>query len=669
MTLSKEEQSSKRQNMGRRIGRGLAIALLWLVAGVGARAETGPKAGAAGELRWPLDLKARFLTSNFMEFRDGRFHAGLDLKTQSRPGFPVHAAEDGWISRLRATPTAYGRAIYLRGASGRTYVYAHLERFNDTLAARVADERRRTGRYSVRQYFRDGEVPVRRGQVLGLSGQSGTNGPHLHFEVRDDGQRPLNPLACGFAVPDTIAPTIRLVRALPASPDARIAGQCTARTIGSPSDALTGRQPPLTVQGPVAFSAVIVDRSDIRAHRLEPWLIEVRLDGDLVYRCRNERFGFTDNSQQRLEWLVLSASAGRPALREHWLHRRSPVTLPGREGTLWYIGPDGAGLPIGRHEVEITAADFAGNVARCRFALQVLDRVATSETGTGTAGAAPRTWSVAPAELSVAATAGGDRLTPFFADLPDAALAGACRHLDPAAGDPVLEPATLLVRPVHLDAVQRQAAAAQGLTVAGPVAEYLAADWPIDAAVLVDLPGTAAGDASTSLSAAAGADTVCSALLDPTVGVYLWHRDSWRLAESPVAPVAAGSPWRFPLTDPGRYAVFCDRRPPVCTLATGDRRVLRRAPSEVPGITLPRWQTVPIRIDDFGSGVAFETVAFYLGDRPLIVEPDPPRDRILVTPPDGQTAGEVTVRLEVQDKAGNPVTWAGTLVFEDEGGK
>ena len=600
MTVNEEERNRSKQNRRRRIGRWLPIAVLLLAAAAGVRAEAQSATGAAGELRWPLDLEARFLTSNFMEFRDGRYHAGLDLKTRSRTGFPVYAAEDGWISRLRATPTAYGRAIYLHGDSGRTYVYAHLERFNDTLAARVADERRRTGRYSVRQYFRDGEVTVRRGQVLALSGQSGTNGPHLHFEVRDGGQRPLNPLACGFAVPDTIAPTIHRVRALPAAPGTRIEGRCAARAIGSASAALVGRQATLTVQGPVAFSAMIVDRADIRAHRLEPWLIEVHLDGDLVYRCRNESFSFTDNSQQRLEWLVLPADAERSALREHWLHRRAPVALPGREGGLWYLGPAGTGLPAGRHEVEITAADFAGNVTRCQFTLQVVVEAASHVSGdesTGATAASMAAWPLAPAEISLAEGASGGRLTPFFADLSDTALTGTCRHLDPAADDPVLEPTTLMIRPARLDAAQKQAATAQGLTPAGPVADYLTADWPIDAAVLVELPGTEADAPSPSPSPAVGteADTAGTALLDPAVGVYLWHRDRWRLAENPVAQTAAASPWRFPLTDPGRHAVFCDRQPPVCDLEAGDRQVTPRPPSQVPDVTLPRWRTIPIR--------------------------------------------------------------------------
>ena len=110
------------------LGPLLACVGLWMAAGISPIGAAEPDTTAV-EVRWPLDLPTRYLTSNFMEYRSGRFHAGLDLKTQSRTGFAARAVEDGSIVRVRATPFAYGRAVYLLGNSGRTYVYAHLSRF------------------------------------------------------------------------------------------------------------------------------------------------------------------------------------------------------------------------------------------------------------------------------------------------------------------------------------------------------------------------------------------------------------------------------------------------------------------------------------------------------------------------------------------------------------
>ncbi len=115
------------------------LILLILPALAGAAGSAAP----ARSLRWPLDLPTRYLTSSFMEPRPGRYHAGLDLKTQSRTGFAVHAVEDGWISRVRAENGAYGRAVYVQGVSGRTTVYAHLSRFSDRILALVGRQRGR----------------------------------------------------------------------------------------------------------------------------------------------------------------------------------------------------------------------------------------------------------------------------------------------------------------------------------------------------------------------------------------------------------------------------------------------------------------------------------------------------------------------------------------------
>ena len=175
--------------------------------------------------------------------------------------------------------------------------------------------------------FEPGRIPVTAGQVLGLSGQSGTAGPHLHFEVRDAAQRPLNPLDHGFAVADSLPPVIRTVRAVPAAPGALVGHGRTPLVVeAGAKPGLSGPMAPLAIRGPVAFAAGIVDHADVKGHTLEPYLIEATLDGILVYSARNESYAFADNALQRLEW-VLAGS-----VRERWLHRRQPVALPGRNG-------------------------------------------------------------------------------------------------------------------------------------------------------------------------------------------------------------------------------------------------------------------------------------------------------------------------------------------------
>ncbi len=408
------------------------------------------------ETIWPLDLPTRYLTSNFMEYRPGRFHAGLDLKTQTVNGFAARAVEDGWIVRVRATPSAYGRAVYLRGDSGRTYVYAHLSRFNDQLRGFVNTQRERTGTYRARLQFNANQVRVKQGQVLGLTGESGTGGPHLHFEVRDRHNHPVEPQVLGFSVGDTIAPVIHHLRVWPVQAETLIQGAEQGHMLKA-AGGLSGRLPELRVTGPVAFSARIIDAADIRGHRLEPSLIEVHLNGELVYRCENQSYDFSENALQRLEWVVM------PGVREHWLYRHPANNLTGRQGGLWHLGTQGQGLAPGRHLLRLTAADRAGNVTAVEMDLVV-------DGGPhGVRALENQAWELdAPyPRISSPDSMSHIELTPFF-DVDSEAVRSLVpgirrREYRVQAGDPVQADMVMYSQPGVLTDGQREAAADQGL--------------------------------------------------------------------------------------------------------------------------------------------------------------------------------------------------------------
>lgn len=584
-----------------------------------------PATPTPDQVRWPLDLPTHYLTSNFMEYRSGRFHAGLDLKTQTVTGFAARAVEAGCVVRIRATPAAYGRAVYLQGESGKTYVYAHLERFSDKLRALVDAQRAVTGAYRARLQFSPGEVPVTQGEVLGLTGQSGTGGPHLHFEVRDAHNRPLEPQAEGFAVRDSLAPVIHRLRAWPVTPAARIEAESDEHVLLA-RDGLTGQQPPLHVSGPVALSARIDDRSDRRGHSLEPSLIQVHLDGDLVYSCRNERFSFAENALQRLEWLVL------PPVREQWLHRHPANTLTGRQGGLWYLGEEGQGLAPGSHAVVVSATDRAGNRTEAGFDLVVDEVPIRHQSVSGT------TWQSAPIRPDIVAPDSLSRIviSPFFdvdSQETRAAYSGLRRRQYTAAqGDPVLADLTLYSRPVDLTPAQRQAAADQGLRVLGVARVFVAAAWPIEASLpvrMADPDTTAGGDRATW-------------------GLYRWHNGEW----GRVVAWPEGGGDQVKLDQPGLHAVLADHGPPVIGRLRQPQVGLGPV-SEIEEVTLPRWDRLPVPLRDPGSGLAAETIRVQLDGRDLIVEPDLPRDRVLVEFPDQMAAGPHRLLIEVADRVGH----------------
>lgn len=154
------------------------------------------------------------LAGTMGELRSTHFHTGIDIRTDNTIGLPVLASKSGYVSRVSISPTGYGNAIYIKHPDGNTTVYAHLDRFMEPLAEYVLKEqyRRKTG--SINLFFRKDQFPVKRGDTIALSGNSGSSaGPHLHFDIRDPDNLALNPLmVAGFSeIVDNLPPSVEKV--------------------------------------------------------------------------------------------------------------------------------------------------------------------------------------------------------------------------------------------------------------------------------------------------------------------------------------------------------------------------------------------------------------------------------------------------------------------------
>ena len=101
----------------------LAFLILLLSIGLIAENSITPK------YRWPLNINNGF-SSAFQEFRSNHFHAGIDLRTFQKKGFPVYAISDGYIYKMRMVKHGSGRGLYLKHTDGYTSIYFHLDRFN-----------------------------------------------------------------------------------------------------------------------------------------------------------------------------------------------------------------------------------------------------------------------------------------------------------------------------------------------------------------------------------------------------------------------------------------------------------------------------------------------------------------------------------------------------------
>jgi murein DD-endopeptidase MepM/ murein hydrolase activator NlpD len=129
----------------------------------------------------PLDIPP-FLSANFGELRPNHFHAGLDFKTQAVVGKNILAIDTGYVSRVQVRPTGYGVALYITHPNGYTSVYGHilsLEPRIDSLVKKYQYEHKEN---VVDMSFLPEILPVSRGEIVALTGNSGSSGgPHLNF--------------------------------------------------------------------------------------------------------------------------------------------------------------------------------------------------------------------------------------------------------------------------------------------------------------------------------------------------------------------------------------------------------------------------------------------------------------------------------------------------------
>ena len=158
----------------------------------------------------PMDTPL-YLSAPFGSLRENHFHSGMDIRTFEKEGLPVYAVADGYVSRIKVSAVGYGKAVYINHPNGYTSVYAHLLKYEGTIASYIKSIHYLEQKFELDNFPNKDLIKIKKGEIIGWSGNSGgSTGPHLHFEIRDTKQEEsINPQLFGIPGVDLFNPTLK----------------------------------------------------------------------------------------------------------------------------------------------------------------------------------------------------------------------------------------------------------------------------------------------------------------------------------------------------------------------------------------------------------------------------------------------------------------------------
>ena len=243
----------------------------------------------------PLDIPL-VLSGTFAELRSNHFHAGLDIKTQQTTGLNVLAAADGYVSRIKISHFGYGKALYITHPNGYTTVYAHLKKFGPDIEAYVKKHQYEKETFEIELFPNANELAVSKGAVVAYSGNTGSSGgPHLHFEIRDKQERPLNPMLFGIDVKDSKTPMVLAAFAYPIGTDAHVNysnERTKLRLIPDKNGDYSVEH--IDAYGKIGFGVVSFDRQDMAANKNGVSNIQTLYNGHKKIEIDFKRFSFDE---------------------------------------------------------------------------------------------------------------------------------------------------------------------------------------------------------------------------------------------------------------------------------------------------------------------------------------------------------------------------------------
>ena len=324
---------------------------------------------------YPLDVPMS-LSGNYGELRGNHFHGGIDFRVGGVVGAPIKATADGYVSKITVSPSGYGNALYITHSNGYVSVHGHLHRFADHIQKFVRGYQYEKESFSVTIELGPDKFPVKQGQIVAYAGNTGSSGgPHLHFEIRDEENLPLDVLDRNFIkATDKLPPVINRVEFFGYSD---ICGVPKCEKITRPKEG--------TIKVPQCFYVAVdaVDKMEGTAAKLAVNEYKVYLDGAIKFELvvGEVPFGEGRYINSLIEY-SLKSRTGKSFIKTY--------VEPGNmlEYKLWY---ENDGILVLNdtlaHKVKIVVSDYKGNTSSRSYVVKRDDSVMPADTCAASDGA------------------------------------------------------------------------------------------------------------------------------------------------------------------------------------------------------------------------------------------------------------------------------------------
>lgn len=323
----------------------------------------------------PLDIPLQ-LSGNFGELRPNHFHSGFDFKTLQREGLNVKAAAEGYVSRIKISESGYGKAIYITHPNGFTTVYGHLQSGYGKIEKKIKELQYKSQSYEIDVLLEPNELIVEKAEQIAISGNTGgSDGPHLHFEIRDtQSEKIINPLFFGFdtVIVDTKQPNVTSLIVYPLTDSTKVNQSKIPISLGlyqqKDGSYLAEK---VGASGKIGFGIISTDFDNVSWNANGIYKAEVSIDG-------MKTFGYTFNTFSFDETRLVNALIDyerykklKQRVQRLFMQKAFPLSIVNSYQSNGIIDVS----PAFRKNILLEVSDFNGNISKINIPVEYSNEV------------------------------------------------------------------------------------------------------------------------------------------------------------------------------------------------------------------------------------------------------------------------------------------------------